>query len=485
MAEHEHDGHLHLEYQPALPINNGKVFLWLFLSTEIMFFAGLIGTYIVLRFGVPAGTWPTPHEVHVQEFVGAFNTFVLIVSSATVVFALEAAKKNREGAARRFLTITFILGCVFLGIKCYEYYSKFSHGIHPAFFQEYNKEPNPAQSITQRGLLYERADVYYVADVRKKLLDHRVYIESQGAENEGEIPESDQEKLAVINALLEDVKWTETQVAMEQFQDPYDVMKVLAYQIYPLEHNTGEVKVILSEERRNNADTLVKLTGRIEKMRGNLQDANESKQQLQEKIESLNEKKQPLTEQLNKLLEEKSNLEKEAAKAEDKADAAVVEENTELVEIDKKIEELQAQIKAVDEELTPATTELADSLTTEKNLNDELTAATTRKQLIETRNVSTSHLLDEMEHGHYHGANHEYSWLRLPMHIPSGNMWASTYFLLTGFHAIHVIVGLIVFAIILTKKLDAGRANTIENAGLYWHFVDLVWIFLFPLLYLF
>jgi len=64
-------------------------------------------------------------------------------------------------------------------------------------------------------------------------------------------------------------------------------------------------------------------------------------------------------------------------------------------------------------------------------------------------------------------------------------MWASTYFLLTGFHAIHVLVGLIIFAILLVKKLDAKMAHVIENAGLYWHFVDLVWIFLFPLLYLF
>jgi cytochrome c oxidase subunit 3 len=71
------------------------------------------------------------------------------------------------------------------------------------------------------------------------------------------------------------------------------------------------------------------------------------------------------------------------------------------------------------------------------------------------------------------------------MHIPNGNMWASTYFLMTGFHALHVLVGLIMFLIILTKKLDASKAGLLENAGLYWHFVDLVWIFLFPLLYLF
>ena len=71
------------------------------------------------------------------------------------------------------------------------------------------------------------------------------------------------------------------------------------------------------------------------------------------------------------------------------------------------------------------------------------------------------------------------------MTIPSGNMWASTYFLLTGFHAIHVAVGLIVFALAMRMKLDSKKAGFLENIGLYWHFVDLVWIFLFPLLYLF
>ena len=74
----------------------------------------------------------------------------------------------------------------------------------------------------------------------------------------------------------------------------------------------------------------------------------------------------------------------------------------------------------------------------------------------------------------------------LPMKIPSGNMWASTYFLMTGFHAIHVLVGLIAFALMLLyRRSIATKAHMLENIGLYWHFVDLVWIFLFPLLYLF
>lgn len=87
--------------------------------------------------------------------------------------------------------------------------------------------------------------------------------------------------------------------------------------------------------------------------------------------------------------------------------------------------------------------------------------------------------------GHLEGLNDRYPWLKLPIMIPGGNMWASTYFLLTGFHALHVVVGLIAFAILLSMTLDRLAFGTIENVGLYWHFVDLVWIFLFPLLYLF
>src|SRR6187549_2643297 len=142
------------EYQPALPIPNGKTCLWLFLSTEIMFFAGLIGTYIVLRFG--AVKWPAPHEVHLSEPIGAFNTFVLICSSVTVVLGFEAAKKNNASSAKGWILLTFLLGCVFLGVKMYEYSAKFSHGIYP---QKYH------------GMVYDKPDVYYGSAVRQRLND--------------------------------------------------------------------------------------------------------------------------------------------------------------------------------------------------------------------------------------------------------------------------------------------------------------------------
>ena len=65
------------------------------------------------------------------------------------------------------------------------------------------------------------------------------------------------------------------------------------------------------------------------------------------------------------------------------------------------------------------------------------------------------------------------------------------YFTLTGLHVLHIIGGLVVLIYLWTSQADKMwaenpdlLANRVEVTGLYWHFVDLVWIFLFPILYL-
>jgi cytochrome c oxidase subunit I+III len=64
----------------------------------------------------------------------------------------------------------------------------------------------------------------------------------------------------------------------------------------------------------------------------------------------------------------------------------------------------------------------------------------------------------------------------------------STYYVLTGLHAIHVAVGLVAVAYLIFRAYKLGFTNTkhvaVENVGLYWHFVDIIWMFLFPLFYL-
>src|SRR5260370_7232667 len=87
----------------GVPIPNGKLGMWLFLGTEIMFFTAFIGTYIVLRLGSKG--WPSDPEVtHISIIAGGLNTFVLITSSVFVVLAHEAMNlKNYRRATNWYL----------------------------------------------------------------------------------------------------------------------------------------------------------------------------------------------------------------------------------------------------------------------------------------------------------------------------------------------------------------------------------------------
>lgn len=318
-----HHGHPpKLQYHPGLPIPNGKLFMWLFLSTEIMFFAALIGVFIVIRFG--ATVWPAPHQVHLSEPIGAFNTFVLICSSVSVVLALEAAKINQAQQAKMWIVTTLLLGGVFLGVKMYEYNAKFAHGIYPEY---------------PRSRIYEKPDLHFGSAVRGR-----------------------------ATALL-----------------------------------TG------------------------------------------------------FTTQVSDIQAEITEIKSDAEAATNRAD--------DITALEERANEISANMAIV------------------KRLQDESAATDERKLAFLAAEIMPMPLSEGSAHAG--GLNEEHSWLKMPVVIPGGNMWASTYFLLTGFHAIHVLVGLIAFAILSMKTLDASWANPIENIGLYWHFVDLVWIFLFPLLYLF
>jgi cytochrome c oxidase subunit 3 len=73
--------------------------------------------------------------------------------------------------------------------------------------------------------------------------------------------------------------------------------------------------------------------------------------------------------------------------------------------------------------------------------------------------------------------------------FPAGaEMFYSLYFAMTGLHALHMVVGIGIMTVIALmawkRQFDASYYTPVEVAGLYWHFVDIVWIFLFPLLYL-
>ena len=137
----------------GLPIPNGKLGMWLFLGTEIMFFTALVGTYIVLYFGTPE--WPTdPADTHINVVAGAVNTFVLLASSYLVVVGHEALLARKYGRAHWALLGTLVLGVAFLGIKSVEYAGKFEHGLIPGRVAE-----TPEQAVAMLG-----SDVEAVVD---------------------------------------------------------------------------------------------------------------------------------------------------------------------------------------------------------------------------------------------------------------------------------------------------------------------------------
>jgi cytochrome c oxidase subunit III len=119
-------------------INHGKLGMWIFIASEIMFFTGFFGAFLVLRNLHIEMFTESAHELN--KVVATINTAVLISSSLTMALAHLALEKGEHGQFRLFLTLTIVCAFGFLGIKSFEYATKFSHGIYPwtnPFFSAY------------------------------------------------------------------------------------------------------------------------------------------------------------------------------------------------------------------------------------------------------------------------------------------------------------------------------------------------------------
>ncbi|MDP6445216.1 MAG: cytochrome c oxidase subunit 3, partial [Pirellulaceae bacterium] len=252
----------------------------------------------------------------------------------------------------------------------------------------------------------------------------------------------------------------------------------VAYRVYPLHRDEHSVELQSQQEEIRNAEMLGRLQGERDGVAEDRSTADSQRTAAQEKGDGLRSDKDKLQTRLTDAEAElkKLNGDDDA----DDADAANNEDAEKKKQIEDQIAAIQTQMSELDNQLAPLDAEVA-------GLNS--TIALADASLLEYEQ-NIKRVGDRMAYlptlqGLEHGLNDKHHFLMLPMKIPSGNMWASTYFLMTGFHAIHVIIGLIIFASALPYRLDRSKANFLENTGLYWHFVDLVWIFLFPLLYLF
>ena len=108
-------------------LDNRKLGTWIFLASEVMLFSALIGSLLSAKAHSPA----TANDV-LNVPVTALNTFILIISSTTVVMALSAAQDGAQGKLRAFLIATLVLGATFLSIQVIEYRSLLSEGFTPS-----------------------------------------------------------------------------------------------------------------------------------------------------------------------------------------------------------------------------------------------------------------------------------------------------------------------------------------------------------------
>jgi cytochrome c oxidase subunit III len=95
---------------------------------------------------------------------------------------------------------------------------------------------------------------------------------------------------------------------------------------------------------------------------------------------------------------------------------------------------------------------------------------------------------DKFEHHHIPGNSYSFPQAQDAMLERNTQIFFTIYFAMTGLHALHMIIGIAILVVIvrmaIKKRFSPEWHAPVELFGLYWHFVDIVWIFLFPLLYL-
>ena len=105
--------------QPRPPLDNARLGMILFLGAEAMFFAGLLGAFVVFRTG--HAIWPPPLQPRLPIAVTAINTVILLCSGYTMRRALRSIRRGKSQDLESWLTVTAVLVTIFLSVQGYEW----------------------------------------------------------------------------------------------------------------------------------------------------------------------------------------------------------------------------------------------------------------------------------------------------------------------------------------------------------------------------
>jgi len=128
VASHDagHADHGDAGHATSTGLSNNKLAMWLFLGSECLLFGGLISTYMLYRGRHEGG--PGPSQIFDVPLTSV-SSFILLMSSLTMVLAVNSAKRKDDRNTNLWLTITALLGSLFVGGQVYEFTSFYHEGL--------------------------------------------------------------------------------------------------------------------------------------------------------------------------------------------------------------------------------------------------------------------------------------------------------------------------------------------------------------------
>ncbi len=120
---HDNGGHGHTT---STGLSNNKLAMWMFLGSECLLFGGLISTYMLYR--GRHGTSPGPAQLFDIPLTSV-SSFVLLMSSLTMVLAVNSAKRKDDQNTKLWLVATALLGSLFVGAQVYEFTAFYDEGV--------------------------------------------------------------------------------------------------------------------------------------------------------------------------------------------------------------------------------------------------------------------------------------------------------------------------------------------------------------------
>ena len=522
---------------------NSKIAIWLFLASEVMLFGGFFSAYVYLRVGADY-PWP---ERALPVIPGLLNTFVLIASSVTVVFAWASLKLRKWRHFQAYMVFTLLCAATFMGLKGIEYNVKFHHqalrmaddaiieghlgyemkeGADPHHPKEEDFERDHKGRKIEENLIYIEAEQVAFNTVRF----HKDWVEEI-------IKEAKAHGSSV--ALANDLKMVTKQGGAEETifakgtELSPEVLDVIATRHLESRKNNARVRtealraawVVAKAANPGKSDweycdavsvDLKACSGKLltevpsiafkvdppAKLEFFPRDVKEGPTQSRLRDETTIDGKlldSPMVFHYVDALDFRSL----ALKAKEKGlDPMVEVEKSWILAHNEKLKEAwewhKGEIAKLEAELKKDSREPTFTERYRIEWKDFVAKAEHKPRTDRDSVVLAKEQIFGPDYEERAKIDAFPSGVEIPREevafaskfAPAWNTYYAIYFTMTGLHGLHVIGGALVLAYYLFfgKKMYLTNpewlANRVEIGGLFWHFVDLVWIFLFPLLYL-